>query len=130
MSLLLFLRIYPQTGDHLHILLLPLHFSRDSVNLCLFFVFNFHSRAAANGSPGGNNSPSENDRKRLRRPYQTKTFKVELNFAAKIPMQSIAMALKGQETENSQEALRVLDIILRQHAAKQYVFFFFLLVVL
>lgn len=36
-------------------------------------------------------------------------------------MKSIAMALKGYESENSQEALRVLDIILRQHAAKQYV---------
>jgi eukaryotic translation initiation factor 2C len=29
--------------------------------------------------------------------------------------------LRGQESENSQEALRVLDIILRQHAAKQWV---------
>jgi len=58
----------------------------------------------------------------MRRPYQTKSFKVELSFAAKIPMQSIAMALKGHDTENSQEALRVLDIILRQHAAKQYDF--------
>lgn len=77
------------------------------------------NKAAGNGSPGGNGSPSESDRKRLRRPYQTKTYKVELNFAAKIPMQSIAMALKGHDTENSQEALRVLDIILRQHAAKQ-----------
>ncbi|OIT19025.1 protein argonaute 4 [Nicotiana attenuata] len=34
-------------------------------------------------------------------------------------MQAIANALRGQESENSQEALRVLDIILRQHAAKQ-----------
>lgn len=65
-------------------------------------------------SPG-----NESDRKRLRRPYQSKTFKVEISFAAKIPMQAIANALRGQETENSQEALRVLDIILRQHAARQ-----------
>lgn len=76
-------------------------------------------RTAGNGSPGGHDSPSESDRKRQRRPYQTKTFKVELSFAAKIPMQSIAMALRGQDTENCQEALRVLDIILRQHSAKQ-----------
>ncbi|GAB2215125.1 hypothetical protein Droror1_Dr00019501 [Drosera rotundifolia] len=34
-------------------------------------------------------------------------------------MQAIADAIRGQESENSQEALRVLDIILRQHAAKQ-----------
>ncbi|KAI3795891.1 hypothetical protein L1987_38551 [Smallanthus sonchifolius] len=67
----------------------------------------------------GNTSPENEDRKRMRRQYQSKTFKVELSFAAKIPMQAIAQALRGQESENSQEALRVLDIILRQHAAKQ-----------
>lgn len=67
----------------------------------------------------GNSSPENEDKKRMRRQYQSKTFKVELSFAAKIPMQSIAQALRGQESENSQEALRVLDIILRQHAAKQ-----------
>ncbi|XP_071686025.1 protein argonaute 4-like isoform X2 [Rutidosis leptorrhynchoides] len=68
----------------------------------------------------GNASPDNDaDKKRVRRSYQSKTFKVELSFAAKIPMQAIAQALRGQESENSQEALRVLDIILRQHAAKQ-----------
>ncbi|XP_072959526.1 protein argonaute 4B-like [Typha angustifolia] len=76
-------------------------------------------RTAGNGSPGGNDSPGENERKRVRRPYQTKTFKVELSFAAKIPMQAISQALRGHDSENSQEALRVLDIILRQHSAKQ-----------
>ncbi|CAL5434090.1 unnamed protein product [Camellia sinensis] len=74
------------------------------------------NRNNGNRSPG---SPNENDRKRQRRPYQSKTFKVEISFAAKIPMQAIANALRGQESENSQEGLRVLDIILRQHAAKQ-----------
>ncbi|KAE9463309.1 hypothetical protein C3L33_04791, partial [Rhododendron williamsianum] len=73
------------------------------------------SRNNGNKSPG---SPND-DRKRQRRPYNSKTFKVEISFAAKIPMQSIANALRGQESENSQEALRVLDIILRQHASKQ-----------
>ncbi|XP_071732448.1 protein argonaute 4-like [Rutidosis leptorrhynchoides] len=68
----------------------------------------------------GNASPDNDaDKKRIRRSYQSKSFKVELSFAAKIPMQAIAQALRGQESENSQEALRVLDIILRQHAAKQ-----------
>lgn len=76
------------------------------------------NRNNGNTSPGGG-SPNENDRKRLRRSYQSKTFKVEISFAAKIPMQAIAQALRGQESENSQEAFRVLDIILRQHAAKQ-----------
>ncbi|KAF5447285.1 hypothetical protein F2P56_032850 [Juglans regia] len=77
------------------------------------------SRNNGNRSPDGQGSPNESDRKRMRRPYQSKTFKVEISFAAKIPMQAIANALRGQESENSQEALRVLDIILRQHAAKQ-----------
>ncbi|CAL0307497.1 unnamed protein product [Lupinus luteus] len=64
-------------------------------------------------------SPNETDKKRMRRPYRAKTFKVELSFASKIPMQAISNALRGQESENFQEAIRVLDIILRQHAAKQ-----------
>ncbi|KAJ7960428.1 Protein argonaute like [Quillaja saponaria] len=77
------------------------------------------NRNNGNCSPNGHGSPNESDRKRMRRPYNSKTFKVEISFAAKIPMQAIANALRGQESENSQEALRVLDIILRQHAAKQ-----------
>lgn len=76
-------------------------------------------RNNGNSSPDGRGSPNENDRKRMRRPYQSKTFRVDISFASKIPMQAIANALRGQESENSQEALRVLDIILRQHAAKQ-----------
>lgn len=77
------------------------------------------NRRKGNYSPDGPGSPNESDRKRLRRPYNSKTFKVEISFAAKIPMLAIGNALRGQESENSQEALRVLDIILRQHAAKQ-----------
>lgn len=79
----------------------------------------FGSKTNGSGSAGGNGSPNESDRKRLRRAPQSKTFKVEISFAAKIPVQAIASALRGQESENSQEALRVLDIILRQHASKQ-----------
>ncbi|KAL6196028.1 hypothetical protein ACLB2K_031645 [Fragaria x ananassa] len=67
----------------------------------------------------GDGSLNESDRKRLRRPGRTKTFNVEISYAAKIPMKAIGEALRGQESENSQEALRVLDIILRQHASKQ-----------
>ncbi|KAJ9537594.1 hypothetical protein OSB04_030327 [Centaurea solstitialis] len=77
------------------------------------------NRNNGNASPPPPGSPNDTDKKRIRRSYQSKTFKVELSFAAKIPMQAIAQALRGQESENSQEALRVLDIILRQHAAKQ-----------
>ncbi|CAN6358861.1 unnamed protein product [Urochloa humidicola] len=76
-------------------------------------------KTAANGSPGGDESPGGGDRKRVRRSYQPKTFKVELSFAAKIPMSAIGQVIRGEESENSLEALRVLDIILRQHSAKQ-----------
>ncbi|XP_057429449.1 protein argonaute 4-like [Lotus japonicus] len=69
--------------------------------------------------PNGHGEDNETDKKRMRRPYRAKTFKVEISYAAKIPMQAIANALRGQESENFQEAIRVLDIILRQHAAKQ-----------
>ena len=36
-------------------------------------------------------------------------------------MSTIAQALRGQEYENTQKAIHVIDIILRQHSAKQYV---------
>ncbi|KAH8489559.1 hypothetical protein H0E87_024974, partial [Populus deltoides] len=69
------------------------------------------------GSPGGGESPSAAV-KRSKRSYWSKTFKVEISYAAKIPLKSIALALKGIEIDNStQDALRVLDIILRQQAA-------------
>ncbi|KAI5323475.1 hypothetical protein L3X38_032547 [Prunus dulcis] len=77
------------------------------------------NRNNGNASPDGHGSPNESDRKRLRRPNRSKTFNVEISYAAKIPMKAIGDALRGQESENSQEALRVLDIILRQHASKQ-----------
>ncbi|XP_058081084.1 protein argonaute 16-like [Magnolia sinica] len=76
-------------------------------------------RGGGNGSPGLNGSPGEGDRKRSKRVQHTRTFKVEISFAAKIPMKSIALALKGNVEENTQDALRVLDIILRQIAAKR-----------
>ncbi|TQE00109.1 hypothetical protein C1H46_014286 [Malus baccata] len=77
------------------------------------------SRNNGTSEPDGPGSPNESDRKRLRRPNRSKTFNVEISYAAKIPMKAIGDALRGQESENSQEALRVLDIILRQHASKQ-----------
>ncbi|KAK9677936.1 hypothetical protein RND81_11G176900 [Saponaria officinalis] len=75
--------------------------------------------ARTNGNASPDAQENEGDKKRLRRPYQSKTFKVEFSFAAKIPMQAIANVIRGQENENSMEAVRVLDIILRQHAARQ-----------
>ncbi|XP_022728692.1 protein argonaute 4-like [Durio zibethinus] len=77
------------------------------------------NRNNRNASPDGNESPKERGRNILRHMHQSKTFNVEISFAAKIPMQAIQNALYGQESENSQQALRMLDIILRQHAAKR-----------
>lgn len=72
------------------------------------------------GSPGGTGSPNERG-KRSKRSFQSKTFKIELSYAAKIPLKSIALALKGADADHStQDALRVLDIILRQQAANRY----------
>ncbi|KAH8520608.1 hypothetical protein H0E87_001887, partial [Populus deltoides] len=44
-----------------------------------------------NASPDGHGSPNEGDRKRLRRPYHSKTFKVEISFAAKSPCKPLQM---------------------------------------
>ncbi|KAK6934871.1 Ribose-phosphate pyrophosphokinase, N-terminal domain [Dillenia turbinata] len=80
---------------------------------------NSHTQNARNDISRGDGSPNWNDRKRMRHLYQSKTFKVENSFAGRIPVQAISSALRGQESKNSQEALRVLDIILRQHATKK-----------
>ncbi|GER34610.1 argonaute family protein [Striga asiatica] len=77
------------------------------------------SRGTGNHSPEADGSPTESDRKRSRRRPHTKTYKVAINFAAKIPMSAIANALRGHETEHFQEAVRVLDIMLRQNAAQK-----------
>lgn len=77
-------------------------------------------RSLGSGSPGADGSPGESDRKRSRRQPRSKTYKVAISYAAKIPMQAIANALRGRD-EQFQEAVRVLDIILRQNAAQQYV---------
>lgn len=66
-----------------------------------------------------NGSPSGTD-KRSRRSFQSKTFNVEISYAAEIPLKSIALALRGVDVDNTQDALKVLDIILRQQAANRY----------
>lgn len=71
-------------------------------------------------SPGADHgSPSESDRKRSRRQAHMKTYIVAIKYATKIPIMAIANAIHGQDSEQFQEAVRVLDVILRQHASKQ-----------
>lgn len=75
------------------------------------------SSRTSRGSPGG--SPGDADSKRSKKQPWSKAYKVIIKYAAKIPVQAIANALRGQDSEQYQEAVRVLDIMLRQHAAKR-----------
>nr|GFB28697.1 protein argonaute 16 [Tanacetum cinerariifolium] len=43
-----------------------------------------------------------------------------ISYAAKIPLKSVSLALEGAVPEKLQDALRVLDIILRQQAAQRH----------
>lgn len=76
------------------------------------------SLLCSSGSPSKNGSLTEPSKK-SKHSLQSKTFKVEISYAAKIPLRSLSFALQGAEMEYGRDALRVLDIILRQHAAKR-----------
>ncbi|KAL8031274.1 hypothetical protein ABFX02_13G013800 [Erythranthe guttata] len=54
--------------------------------------------------------------KRSKSSLQSKTFKVEISYVAKVALNSIS------ESEKNQDALRVLDIVLRQEADKRGMF--------
>ncbi|KAL0887410.1 hypothetical protein Bca101_011393 [Brassica carinata] len=68
-----------------------------------------------------NTSTSDAHTKRLRRPNQSKRFNVAISFAAKISIQAIQGALQGKETNDLQDGVRVLDVILRQNAARKFI---------
>nr|GEY47746.1 hypothetical protein [Tanacetum cinerariifolium] len=53
--------------------------------------------ATSNRNNGSASPENDADKKRLRRAYQSKTFKVELSFSAQIPMQAIAQALRARQ---------------------------------
>ena len=110
-------------------------FSNKYVTLLFFFplwylsfstlVFSLCDRET--GSPGSSSWSG----KRSKRSFRSKTYMAELSYAAKIPLKSIALALKGADTDNSsQDALRVLDTILRQKAANMYLYISFLFIFL
>ncbi|KAI3794615.1 hypothetical protein L1987_37247 [Smallanthus sonchifolius] len=71
------------------------------------------NRTARGGIPDGAET------KRSRRPPQSKSYTVKISYATKIPIQAIFNALQDQDSEQFNEAVRVLDVLLRQHAAKQ-----------
>ncbi|BBN15542.1 eukaryotic translation initiation factor 2C [Marchantia polymorpha subsp. ruderalis] len=47
------------------------------------------------------------------------TFNVELAYAAVIDMATMAAVIRGEPDKRAQDALRVLDIIIREHASKK-----------
>ncbi|MCI04417.1 protein argonaute 4-like, partial [Trifolium medium] len=68
-------------------------------------------------SPEGNGSPNAPNKKRQKASYGTKSYVVQIRYESTISLRDIANALMEHKTENN--IARVLDIILRQHAAKQ-----------
>ncbi|XP_031490005.1 protein argonaute 4-like isoform X2 [Nymphaea colorata] len=82
-----------------------------------FTVILESSYGRGGGDGNGHGSPSEGERKRMKRGGRSRKFDVEICYAAKIPLRQIEAAMRGEES--GQGALRVLDIILRQHAAKK-----------
>ncbi|KAL9298079.1 hypothetical protein ACSQ67_023975 [Phaseolus vulgaris] len=89
----------------------PLPLNKYEFKVFLEESFRKRSSAGADGS-------LREETKRSKNSFQSKTFTVEISFAAKIPMQSIAVAPKEVDSDaNSQDALRVLDTVLRQRAA-------------
>ncbi|CAN1124269.1 Protein argonaute 16 [Linum perenne] len=84
----------------------------------LDFTVVLEDSIAKGGSEHG--SPSSIS-KRTKCSIGSKTFKIEISYAAKIPLKPVVLALKGTEEDSSdiQDALRVLDIILRQQAASR-----------
>ncbi|KAJ3669410.1 hypothetical protein LUZ60_011360 [Juncus effusus] len=75
--------------------------------------------AAAKPKAGSGSPDADGDQKRLKKAYQAKSFKVGITYAAKIPLKPIAIALKGGDSSQTQDALRVLDIVLRQQQANK-----------
>ncbi|KAJ4749218.1 Argonaute family protein [Rhynchospora pubera] len=65
-------------------------------------------------------SHSEGHKKRMKRVHKTTLFKVTLTYASKIPLGSIAVALRRGEPPEAQGALMVmvLNLILRQQQAR------------
>ncbi|CAL4976789.1 unnamed protein product [Urochloa decumbens] len=79
--------------------------------------------ASSAKAPGGDGSPEGGDTKRMKRLMQAKTFKVELSLVEKhpkVPLDAITKFIRGQQSDDYQEGLQILDIILRQHSARQF----------
>ncbi|KAL2454600.1 Protein argonaute 9 [Abeliophyllum distichum] len=75
---------------------------------------------------GGDDNPKESVKKRSRGFSRFKTYKVAINLVGVIPIDAAATALRGQDSnlyqdpELFQKAVRVLNVILQQNAAKRF----------
>ncbi|PWA13720.1 hypothetical protein CTI12_AA631120 [Artemisia annua] len=78
-----------------------------------------YSYSSCSGSPARDGIPSESAI-RSRLSFQEKKFKVEINCVAKLPLKSVSLALERAEPGKFQDALRVLDIIVRQQTAQRH----------
>ncbi|XP_051145305.1 protein argonaute 4A-like [Andrographis paniculata] len=83
------------------------------------FEFTIILEDVSSNRASGSIEDDSGGRKRLRKHIRSKTYKVAINYAAKVPMQAIADALRGRDSDHYQEAVRVLDVMLRQNAAKK-----------
>lgn len=80
-----------------------------------------HLLHLASGNRSMDSEGSGDLHKRSKMSFQSDSFKVEISFAASIPLKSIALGPTGAEAENNAfDALRVLDVVLRQQAANRY----------
>lgn len=66
-------------------------------------------------------NPADDDSSKRRRmsSRNTREFKVKIEYAATVRMGAINAILSGQRNDRAQDALRVLDIVLKQHAASK-----------
>ncbi|KAF5197521.1 argonaute [Thalictrum thalictroides] len=69
---------------------------------------------------GDNDHDPQQDLKRAKRSAKSQMFNVEITFSTKIPMGLIANATNTHSHHQQDDALRVLNIILRQHADMYY----------
>ncbi|PHU12185.1 Protein argonaute 4A [Capsicum chinense] len=86
----------------------------------LEFTVVIEESSAKNASESlSDNGNTNHSSKRSKHSLHSKAFLVEIDYAAKIPLRSVSRALSGADPENVQDALRVLDTILRQQAANR-----------
>ncbi|MCO5608592.1 hypothetical protein L7F22_062805 [Adiantum nelumboides] len=65
------------------------------------------------------NSADDDATKRRKVASRSREFKVKIEYAASVKMGAIGAVLSGQRNDRAQDALRVLDIVLKQHLSSK-----------